>query len=76
MNHDSRDNRALESEITFSKRDTKGIHQYNNDLMVITITYDDWEIKRMSIDQGRYVDILYWDAFERLRLDLDDLKAF
>lgn len=37
---------------------------------------DVWEIKRVLVNQGRYADILYSNAFERLHLDLDDLKVF
>lgn len=29
-----------------------------------------------SVDQGSSINILYWEAFERLRLDLKDLKPF
>lgn len=30
----------------------------------------------MLVDQGTSTKIIYWDAFERLCLYLDDLKAF
>lgn len=44
--------------------------------MVITVKCDDMEIKRVLIGQGKLTYILYYDAFERLRLDLNSLKAF
>lgn len=37
---------------------------------------DEWEITRVFIDQGSSVDNLYYYSFERLFLDLDNLKAF
>lgn len=41
--------------------------------MVITIICDNWEINRVLIDQGGFTHILYWDEFEMLLLDLDEL---
>lgn len=63
-------------EIIFSKREATNIHPYNDDPMVITMRCDEWKIKRVLVDQGSFAYILYWDAFERLRLDQDYLKAF
>lgn len=36
--------------------------------------FDEWEIKRVLIDQGSCIDIVYSKTFERLRLDPEDLK--
>lgn len=44
--------------------------------MVIAVRCDKWEIKKNLVDYGSYAYILYWDAFERLRLDPVDLKPF
>lgn len=33
--------------------------------MVITVRCNNWEIQRVLIYQGRSVNILYWDTFER-----------
>lgn len=44
--------------------------------MVIIVWCDELEIKRVLVDQGSYVDILYWDAFEKLLLNLEDLRPF
>lgn len=37
---------------------------------------NDWEIIRVLVDHGSTMHILLWDAFERLHIDPDDLKAF
>lgn len=65
-----------ESEITFFEKDAPCIHLNDNDHMVITIRCDNWEIKRVLIDQISSADILYLDVFEWLCLDLDNLNAF
>lgn len=44
--------------------------------MIIIVRFNDWEIRRVLVDQGSFVDILYLDVFERLHHYLDDLKAF
>lgn len=65
---------AQEAKIIFFERDVFDIHPQNDDLMVITIQWDEWEIKTVLIDQESSSDILYWDAFERLLQYLEDLK--
>lgn len=65
-----------EAENAFSMKNIVAIHPYNDDLMVITIRCDEWEIKRVLIYQGSSANILYWDAFERTRRYPDDLKPF
>lgn len=68
--------KAPEAEISFSKKDEACVHPHNDDPMVITVRCDDWKIKRVLVDQGSSINILYWDAFDRFYLDPDDLKAF
>lgn len=49
--------------IPFSKKDATGIHPHNDVRMVITVRCDEWETKRVLVDQGSYANIIYWDAF-------------
>lgn len=44
--------------------------------MVITAICDEWEIKRVLLYQGSYIDIMYYEAFEILYLNPKDLKSF
>lgn len=44
--------------------------------MVITIICDKWDIKRILVGQGSYAGIMYCEAFERHRINLEDLKPF
>lgn len=62
--------------ITLSRKDGVGVLPYENDFMVIKVQLSNWEIKRVLIDVGYLVDVLYWDAFERLKLDRDILQSF
>lgn len=62
--------------ITFLEKDASEIHPHNDGPMVIVVKCEEWEIKRVLVDQGSFTNILYWDVFERLRLYPEDLKPF
>lgn len=49
----------LESKITFSSKDIIGIFLHNNEIMGITVQYDDWDIKRVLIDSGSSKSVLF-----------------
>lgn len=49
---------TMKYEITLFENDDVGIHPYDNDPMVITVRCGEWEIKRVLIDHGSYVDIV------------------
>lgn len=55
---------APEAVITFSWKYKSGIYPYNDDPMVITVKYEEYDIKRVLVDQGSSADILYWDTFK------------
>lgn len=67
---------AIDAKIISSKKDASKNHPYNKDLMDIIAQCDDWEIKIFLIDQGSTTYILYKDSFERLHLNVEDLKIF
>lgn len=50
----------LETMVIFSKKDAVGIHPHNDDPMVITVKWEDCEIKRALINQRSSTNILYW----------------
>lgn len=41
------------------QKDVVGVHPHDNYHMVINLSCDDWEIKRLLIDQGSSTNILY-----------------
>ena len=44
------ESQAPDAMIAFSKKDAVGIHLHNDDPIVITIKYDEYEIKIIPID--------------------------
>lgn len=66
----------MEPEITFLRKDDALIHLRDKNPMIVIVRCDYWKIKCVLIDYGSSADILYYDAFEGLHLNLDDLKSF
>lgn len=57
--HDLGSKEMLDFVITFLVKDVIGLHPYDNDIVVITVWCDNWEINLVLIEQGSYADILY-----------------
>ncbi|KAG4968173.1 hypothetical protein JHK87_033824 [Glycine soja] len=52
--------------------DFKGINPINQDyLVVVSIIIANLMVSRVLIDQGNFVDILYWKTFQRLEILLN-----
>ena len=71
-------NHALEREpdITFSPKDYQDIVSHDDDPTVITLQIFKWDVKRVLIDPGSLADILYYETFERMGLDSEQLQPF
>lgn len=54
--------------ITFSNKDSIMFNPHDNDPLVITVQYNNWNIKWVLIGVGSYVDVLLWDAFRNYNL--------
>jgi hypothetical protein len=63
-------------DISFSARDYQGVVPHDDDPMVITLQIFNWDVKRVLIDPGSSADILYYDTFDRMGLDPEQLQPF
>ena len=60
--------------ITFSERDAHHVRHLHCDALVITVIIANNNVHRMLVDNGSSVDILYYQAFERMGLKVNNLK--
>jgi hypothetical protein len=56
--------------------DYEGVVPHDDDLMVVTLQIFNWDVQRVLIDPGSSTNILYYEAFEKLGLDLEQLQPF
>ncbi|GAV76496.1 hypothetical protein CFOL_v3_19969, partial [Cephalotus follicularis] len=63
-----------EEVITFSEVDYEGVRLPHDDPVVVTLLVELFTMKRILIDSGSSVDILYKHAFDQLRIPADQLK--
>ena len=64
---------ADEQAITFTDEDAGRVHHPHDDTIVITLLIVDYMTKRVLIDNGSSIDILYYPAFQQMRLGRDQL---
>ena len=60
----------------FSEEDVKGVKQPYDNLLVIMLVIEGFNTKRILMDNGSSVDIIYLSAFQQLKLDLGRLRPF
>ena len=60
----------------FSNEDKVGTIQPHDDALVVTLRIGGYDVKRVMIDQGSAVDIMYPDLYKGLGLKLEDLAAY
>jgi len=54
--------------IFFDEEDLEGMIQLHDNALVVTAQINDFLVKRVMIDQGSRVNVMYPDLFEGLRL--------
>ena len=62
-----------EQAITFMDEDAARIHHPHDDAIVITLLIADYTTKRLLVDNGSSADILYYPAFQQMKLERDQL---
>ena len=57
-----------EQAITFTSEDASRIHHPHDNAIVITLLIADYSTRRVLVDNGSSVDILYYPAFQQMNL--------
>ncbi|XP_065622799.1 uncharacterized protein LOC136064685 [Quercus suber] len=60
----------------FSDEDKAGTIQPHDDALVVTLRIRGYDVKRVMVDQGSAVEIMYPDLYKGLNLKLDDLTPY
>ena len=63
-----------EQAITFKDEDAERIHHPHDDAIVITLLIADYITRKVLVDNGSSADILYYLAFQQMRLGRDQLR--
>ncbi|XP_062119221.1 uncharacterized protein LOC133832968 [Humulus lupulus] len=63
------------SAITFTEDDLKGVHLPHDDPLVISLQVDHCQLGRVLIDGGSGVDILFWEAFQKMGLEENQIRS-
>ncbi|XP_030923127.1 uncharacterized protein LOC115950013 [Quercus lobata] len=62
--------------LSFSDKDKVGTLQPHDDALVVTLKIGVYDVKRVLVDQGSGVEIMYPDLFKRLKLRPEDLACY
>ena len=60
----------------FSKEDARGVKQPHNDPLVIMLTIEGFNTRRILVDNGSSADIIYLFALQQLKLNPGRLRPF
>ena len=63
-----------EQPITFTDEDAERIHHPYDDAIVITLLIADYTTKKVLVDNGSLADILYYPAFQQMRIGRDRFR--
>ena len=62
--------------MSFNEADARGVKQPHNDPLVIMLNIEVFNTKRILVDNGSSVDIIYLPTFQQLKLDPKRLRPF
>ena len=68
--------KRIDQDMSFNEADARGVKQPHNDPLVIMLTIEGFNIKRILVDNGSFVDIIYLPTFQQLKLDPRRLHPF
>ena len=61
--------------MSFSDEDKIGTIQPHDDALVITLRIGGYDVKRVMVDQGSAIKIMYLDLYKGLNLKVEDLTS-
>ncbi|XP_065630075.1 uncharacterized protein LOC136067755 [Quercus suber] len=77
IGRDSKSSRpAVPPILGFSGEDKVGTIQLHDDALVVTFRIGGYDVKRVMVDQGSVVEIMYPDLYKGLNLKFDDLTPY
>ena len=68
--------RRIDQDMSFNEADARGVRQPHNDPLVIMLTIEGFNTKRILVDNDSSADIIYLPAFQQLKLDPKRLRSF
>ena len=71
-----RPKRNLHPVLSFSEEDKVGTTQPHDDALLITLRIGGYDVKRVMVDGGNTVEIMYPDLYKGLKLKLEDLMPY
>ena len=68
--------RWTDRDVFFSKEDIRGIKHPHDGPLVIMLMIEGFNTRRILVDNGNFVDIIYLSAFQQLKLNPGRLRPF
>ena len=68
--------RCNEPDIIFSERDARSVRQPHDDLLVIMLRMEEFNIHWVLVDNGSLADIIYLPAFQQMKLSKERIRPF
>jgi len=59
--------------IGFTEEDARSLHHPHDDVLVVSIRVGDYNTHRVLVDNGSFADILYYSAFQQMRIERERL---
>ena len=66
----------MDRDMFFSEEDAREVKQPHDDLLVIILTIEGFNTRRILVDNSSFADIIYFFTFQQLKLDLGQLRPF
>ena len=61
--------------IGFSEEDARCLHHPHDDALIVSMRVGDYNMHRVLVDNGSSTDILYYPAFQQMRIDKERLMS-